>query len=133
VQAKSTGATRQWKIMKSLGVKEDEIAKFSDAEYWLNYFPPLCQVTHLPFCFVSGFPLCFFVYSYKLKLQSDTKLMGLGVDWRRAFITTDANPYYDSFVRWQYYTLKDLGKVKFGERYAIWSPLDGQPCADHDR
>ena len=66
-------------------------------------------------------------------MQSDTKLMGLGVDWRRAFITTDANPYYDTFVRWQYHILKDLGKVKFGERYTIWSPQDGQPCTDHDR
>jgi leucyl-tRNA synthetase len=107
LKAKSTGESRQWKIMKSLGVKEDQIVKFSDAEYWLSYFPPLCQ--------------------------ADTKLMGLGVDWRRSFITTDVNPYYDSFVRWQYYVLRDLQKVKFGERYTIWSPLDGQPCADHDR
>jgi leucyl-tRNA synthetase len=59
--------------------------------------------------------------------------MGLGVDWRRSFITTDKNPYYDSFVRWQFETLKDLGKIKFGKRYVIWSPLDGQPCLDHDR
>ena len=28
------------------------------------------------------------------------------VDWRRSFITTDANPFYDSFVRWQFLTLK---------------------------
>ncbi|KAK0709525.1 hypothetical protein B0T26DRAFT_678928 [Lasiosphaeria miniovina] len=26
---------------------------------------------------------------------------GCGIDWRRSFITTDANGYYDSFVRWQ--------------------------------
>jgi leucyl-tRNA synthetase len=32
--------------------------------------------------------------------------MGCGVDWRRSFITTDMNPYYDSFVRWQFWTLK---------------------------
>ena len=37
--------------------------------------------------------------------------MGCGVDWRRSFITTDVNPYYDSFVRWQFNTLKRLGKV----------------------
>lgn len=25
------------------------------------------------------------------------------------------------------------GKIKFGERYTIYSPKDGQPCMDHDR
>ena len=29
--------------------------------------------------------------------------------------------------------LYDMGKVKFGERYTIYSPKDGQPCMDHDR
>ena len=24
-------------------------------------------------------------------------------------------------------------KIKFGERYTIYSPKDGQPCMDHDR
>jgi hypothetical protein len=33
------------------------------------------------------------------------RAMGCGVDWRRSFITTDMNPYYDSFVRWQFWTL----------------------------
>ena len=37
--------------------------------------------------------------------------MGCGVDWRRSFITTDMNPFYDSFVRWQFNTLKKHGKV----------------------
>jgi leucyl-tRNA synthetase len=37
--------------------------------------------------------------------------MGCGVDWRRAFITTDMNPFYDSFVRWQFWTLHRQGKV----------------------
>jgi leucyl-tRNA synthetase len=45
-----------------------------DTDHWLKYFPPLAQ-QHLT-------------------------LMGCGVDWRRSFITTDMNPYYDSFVRW---------------------------------
>lgn len=59
--------------------------------------------------------------------------MGCGVDWRRAFITTDANPYYDSFVRWQLTALKERGKVVKDKRFAVYSPKDGQPCADHDR
>ena len=32
--------------------------------------------------------------------------MGCGVDWRRSFITTDVNPYYDSFIRWQFGVLR---------------------------
>lgn len=27
------------------------------------------------------------------------------MDWRRSFITTDMNPFYDSFTRWQFWTL----------------------------
>lgn len=38
------------------------------------------------------------------------------VDWRRSFITTDANPYYDSFIRWQFTKLKERNKIKFGKR-----------------
>ena len=48
--------------------------------------------------------------------------MGLHVDWRRSFITTDANPFYDSFVRWQFVKLKERNKIKFGKRYTIYSP-----------
>ncbi|KAF2871129.1 leucyl-tRNA synthetase-like protein [Massariosphaeria phaeospora] len=55
------------------------------------------------------------------------------IDWRRSFVTTDANLYYDSFIRWQMNRLKKLEKIKFGKRYTIYSPKDGQPCMDHDR
>ena len=48
-------------------------------------------------------------------------------------VTTEANPYYDIFVQWQMNRLKDLGKIKFGKRYTIYSPKDGQACLDHDR
>ncbi|KAM8974469.1 leucine--tRNA ligase, cytoplasmic [Pelodytes ibericus] len=105
--AKSGSAKFQWGIMKSLGLSDEEIVDFSEAEHWLDYFPPLAI--------------------------EDLKAMGLKVDWRRSFITTDVNPFYDSFVRWQYLTLKDRNKIKFGKRYTIYSPRDGQPCMDHDR
>jgi leucyl-tRNA synthetase len=48
--------------------------------------------------------------------------MGIHVDWRRSFITTDANPFYDSFVRWQFVKLKERNRIKFGKRYTIYSP-----------
>uniref|UniRef100_A0A2R8ZX34 Leucine--tRNA ligase, cytoplasmic n=1 Tax=Pan paniscus TaxID=9597 RepID=A0A2R8ZX34_PANPA len=105
--AKAGSSKYQWGIMKSLGLSDEEIVKFSEAEHWLDYFPPLAI--------------------------QDLKRMGLKVDWRRSFITTDVNPYYDSFVRWQFLTLRERNKIKFGKRYTIYSPKDGQPCMDHDR
>jgi len=107
VAAKTGGLEYQWQIMQALGLKDEEIKKFSDTQHWLEYFPLHCK--------------------------EDLKLMGLKVDWRRSFITTDANPYYDSFARWHFTTLKNRGKVKFGKRYTIYSIKDGQPCMDHDR
>ncbi|XP_063059254.1 leucine--tRNA ligase, cytoplasmic [Engraulis encrasicolus] len=105
--AKAGSSKFQWDIMKSLGLRDEEILKFADAEHWLEYFPPLAV--------------------------KDLKKMGVKVDWRRSFITTDVNPFYDSFVRWHFNTLKERKKIKFGKRYTIYSPKDGQPCMDHDR
>ncbi|XP_020341517.1 leucine--tRNA ligase, cytoplasmic [Oncorhynchus kisutch] len=105
--AKAGGSKFQWDIMKSLGLSDMEIVPFANAAHWLEYFPPMTV--------------------------KDLKMMGVKVDWRRSFITTDVNPFYDSFVRWQFITLKERKKIKFGKRYTIYSPKDGQPCMDHDR
>ncbi|KAH9813625.1 hypothetical protein DFH28DRAFT_1029218 [Melampsora americana] len=107
IQAKSTGLQYQFQIMESIGVKREEIKKFADPQYWLTYFPPIAK--------------------------DDINALGARVDWRRSFITTDINPYYDAFVRWQMNRLRQKGYVKFGERYTVYSPKDGQPCMDHDR
>ncbi|XP_078443905.1 ATP binding/leucine-tRNA ligases/aminoacyl-tRNA ligase [Wolffia australiana] len=105
--AKSGGDKHQWDIMRSFGLSDDQIASFQDPYHWLTHFPPLAK--------------------------EDLKAFGLGCDWRRSFITTDMNPFYDSFVKWQMRKLKAIGKIVKAVRYAIYSPLDGQPCADHDR
>uniref|UniRef100_A0A914W357 leucine--tRNA ligase n=1 Tax=Plectus sambesii TaxID=2011161 RepID=A0A914W357_9BILA len=107
VLAKAGSSKYQWNIMKSLGLGDDEIATFADTDCWLRYFPP--------------------------HAITDLKSMGVKVDWRRSFITTDVNPYYDSFVRWQFLRLRDANKIQFGKRYTIFSPKDDQPCMDHDR
>ncbi|KAI8358400.1 leucyl-tRNA synthetase [Blakeslea trispora] len=107
VAAKTGNVTYQFQIMLSLGIPKEEIHKFADPYYWTEFFPP--------------------------QTMSDLNAFGAKVDWRRSFITTDANPYYDSFVRWQMRKLKAMQKIKFGERYTIYSILDNQPCMDHDR
>lgn len=97
----------QYEIMVKSGVPADEVAAFQGPTHWLSYFPPLGR--------------------------EDLSNFGVGVDWRRSFITTDANPYYDSFIRWQFRQLKAKDKIGFGKRPTIYSPLDGQACMDHDR
>lgn len=105
--AKTGGLRYQFEIMKAMGLAEEEIRDFADPMHWLKYFPP--------------------------HWINDLKRMGTRVDWRRSFITTEVNPYFDSFVRWNFIRLKERNKIKFGKRYSIFSPKDNQPCMDHDR
>ena len=97
----------QFQIMLALGIPKEDIHKFADANYWLEFFPPICE--------------------------DDLNSFGARIDWRRKFTTTDANPYFDAFVRWQMIRLKEMDKILYGNRYTIYSPKDGQPCMDHDR
>eukprot|EP00435_Cladocopium_sp_Y103_P016445 s217_g4.t1 len=101
-----TGGLDQYDIMLALGIPDDEIPKFTDPTYWLEYFPPLAI--------------------------QDMKRFGAAVDWRRTFITTDLNPYFDSFVQWHFQKLK-ANYLANGKRQTIFSMTTQQPCADHDR
>lgn len=105
--AKAVKMKYQFQIMQAIGIPTQEIHLFADPQYWLEFFPPLAI--------------------------RDLTNFGCRIDWRRSFVTTDANPYYDAFVRWQMNRLKELNKIKFGKRYTIYSIKDGQPCMDHDR
>ncbi|KAF8311791.1 leucine-tRNA ligase [Cantharellus anzutake] len=107
VNAKSTGLKYQFQIMLSMSVPREEIKKFADPVHWLGYFPPITI--------------------------NDLTNFGARIDWRRSFITTSVNPYFDSFVRWQINKLRSQNRIKFGERYTVYSPKDQQPCMDHDR
>ncbi|KAI6192979.1 Leucine--tRNA ligase [Aphelenchoides besseyi] len=105
--AKSGNAKHQWTIMQSLGLTDEQIAEFADENHWLDYFPDYCI--------------------------RDLKSMGVKADFRRSFMTTDRNQFFDAFVRWQFRKLRSLNLIDFGKRYSIYSPKDGQPCMDHDR
>ncbi len=97
----------QWEILQMCHVPDAEIPNFVDPTHWLRYFPP------------HGL--------------ADLKCFGLHTDWRRSFITTDVNPFYDSFIRWQFRRLRASGKIAFGKRPTIYSRRDKQACMDHDR
>ena len=90
-----------------MGLSQDSIPQFIDPVFWTKYFPPIGR--------------------------ESIKRFGVHVDHSRSFVTTDINPYYDSFIRWQFNVLKEKGFIKFGYRPSIWSPKDNQMCADHDR
>ena len=81
-----------------MGIPDGEIEAFKDSEHWLDYFPP--------------------------RGTTDLKQFGIHVDWRRSFITTSKNPYYDSFIRWQFNLLKEGGYIEYGKKYTIFSKLD---------
>ena len=87
---KSSKKKYQWEILAEMGVPEAEIHLFANPYHWLKYFPPLAI--------------------------ADLDTFGLCTDWRRSFITTHVNPYYDAFIRWQFNTLKAKKKVEFGAR-----------------
>ncbi|RMX64546.1 hypothetical protein KXD40_001065 [Peronospora effusa] len=105
--AKTGGVMHQYDILKISNIPEEEISKFHEPLYWLQYFPP--------------------------HAIADLKRFGMNIDWRRSFITTDINPFYDAFVTWQLNKLNENGRIVRGKRPNVYSILDGQSCADHDR
>lgn len=107
VAAKEGRAKYKWEVLEAMGIPSQDIPLFADPKHWCDHFPPLAQ--------------------------EDLRGLGCSIDWRRSFITTDANPFYDAFVRWQFNRLRALNYVRFGSRHTIYSPADGQPCMDHDR
>ncbi|GFS17465.1 leucine--tRNA ligase, cytoplasmic [Elysia marginata] len=104
---KPGGGLYQWQIMASMGLTDQEIKPFAEASHWLTYFPQ-AWIT-------------------------DMKRMGVKIDWRRNYISTEANPYFDSFVQWLFIRMEERKRVKFDKMYTIFSPKENQPCMDHDR
>ena len=96
----------QWDILEKM-VPKEEIPLFADPMKWLEYFSPLGA--------------------------QDLKMFGCAIDYRRSFITTAVNGHYDAFIRWQFNRLKEGNRIKYGKRTTIYSAVDKQVCADHDR
>lgn len=97
----------QINILKDMGIQDDELKNFVDPQYWVVYFSNMAK--------------------------SDLIKFQVSADFSRSFFTTDMNPYYDSFVRWQFSHLIKKGYVYKGMRDVIYSRKDKQPCAAHDR
>lgn len=89
----------QYEILKFCYVEDEDVPKFTDSQFWLDFFPE--------------------------KALKDLKDFGMSCDFRRSFITTDRNPYYNSFIEWQFFRLKSKDVIKFGKRPSIYCPKDG--------
>ncbi len=98
---------KQWNIMRSMGFSDEEIEKFSDTTYWIKFFPK--------------------------EFKKDFKNAGASIDWRREFITTELNPYYDKFIKWQFRKLKEKNYVVKGQHPVVWCPHCNRPIGDHAR
>lgn len=101
------GEVGQIKILKDMGIPEEDIPTFADALQWTRFFPK--------------------------EARADLENLGIGVDWRRTFITTSLNPFYSKFIEWHFYRLKEEGYVKKGEYPVVWCPTDNAPTGDHAR
>ncbi len=97
----------QLDILRKMGLPADEIPRFAEPLHWFEVFPRAAQ-EHLA-------------------------SLGAAVDWRRSFLTTEMNPPYDAFVRWQFRRLKEGGYVRIDKHPVIWCPKDQAPIGDHDR
>jgi leucyl-tRNA synthetase len=98
---------KQVEILRKQGFSDAEIKKFADPVEWIKFFPK--------------------------EAKKDFTEMGYSIDFRREFITTDLNPHYDKFIRWQFNKLKEKGFVKKGKFPVVWDPKENTPVGDHDR
>ena len=98
---------KQIEILRQMGIQEEEIPKFADPLYWVSFFPN--------------------------ETMYDLKRMGASIDWRRRFITTSANPYYNAFIKWQFNKLKKGKYITKGEHPVVWCPKCKSPAGDHSR
>lgn len=97
----------QIKILLSQNIKLEDIPKFVDPNYWIQYFPEKTKQILKEFC--------------------------THIDFSRSFVTTELNKYFDSFVKWQFSVLHDKGYLAFGKHPMIYSIKDNQVCSGHDR
>ena len=103
----NTNEKLQYNILKYYKLTDDEIIGFTNPLKWVNYFSQ------------EGL--------------NDIKSFGLMTDLSRSFITTNQNPFYDSFISYQFEKLHSIGLLKYGTRNSIYSPNLNIQCQDHDR
>lgn len=95
------------RLIKLDGVEPGEIDKFRDPIYLVKYFTE--------------------------RGREDVIKLGLSIDWRREFHTTNIHPLYTKFVEWQIRKLSEKGFIVQEPHPVVWCPRDKSPTGDHDR
>ncbi len=103
----SENEPKQVQMFKEMNFSDSEIKRFSDPKYWVKYFPP--------------------------ENKKDINNLGLSIDWAREFYTTELNPYYDKFIKWQFNKLKEKKLIIKGKFPVVWCPKDNTIVQDHSR
>ncbi len=98
---------KQIQTLKMMGFKDEEIPAFKEPLHWIKTFTKAAE--------------------------KDLNAYGTSIDWRRTFITTDLNPRYDKFIKWQFNTLKKKGFVAQGSHPVVWCSKENAPVGDHAR
>lgn len=101
------GEEKQIHALKLMGFTDEDIPQFTEPKNWIKVFSKA--------------------------FERDFSDLGMSIDWRRSFITTDLNPRYSKFIQWQFRTLKKKDLVVKGSHPVVWSKKLGLPVGDHDR
>ena len=101
------GEPGQIEMLRQMGVAEDDIKDFAEPLKWVQFFSEIWE--------------------------REVRQLGMGIDWRRKFHTTEHNPHYDRFVKWQFGKLREKGYIALGSHPVIWCPRCNAPVGDHDR
>ncbi|MEM2906701.1 MAG: leucine--tRNA ligase [Candidatus Odinarchaeota archaeon] len=96
---------KQISILLASGVAPEDVKKFRDPEYIVEY--------------------------YRVEGIRAFNRIGFSIDWRRQFTTITKE--YNKFIEWQYYTLRDKNYVQKGTHPVVWCPSCKSPTGDHDR
>ncbi len=98
---------KQISTLKLMGFTDEQIPAFKEPIHWIKTFSK--------------------------EAEKDLIKYGTSIDWRRSFITTDLNPRYDKFIKWQFNTLRKKGLVAQGSHPVVWCPKEDTPVGDHAR
>ncbi len=72
----------------------------------------------------------YFIEEAECSYKSGMQQLGLSIDWRREFTTTDER--YQRFITWQYETLKDRGLLEKGLHPVKFCTEQENPVTTHD-
>ena len=90
--------------LRTFHVSEQDMRKMTDPKYIADYFIQ--------------------------QQEREWRKVGLGIDWRRKFITTE--PLFGKLIEWQFAKLKEKGYLTKGTHPVGWCPAENQAVGQHD-